>query len=198
MCPGARTAGLGGPCGRMNRKKIRHSEMAALITMRRVICRFAMAGRWRREGGRRWCRQASEPSGAWDEGWTGSALARAKIKIQLESRRNSCRRGDLSSKKSPFHVSGSRKGGLVMTGLFFLYNTRTSSYLSLFLFICSIMPTVATPSSRRSDQRLVESLLISLPCHFTISDPPRVYPGEGLGETQRVRVTCMNKKSPDR
>lgn len=52
MCPGARTAGLGGPCGRMNRKKTRQSEIAALITMRRVICRFAMAGRTKWEGER--------------------------------------------------------------------------------------------------------------------------------------------------
>lgn len=36
-------AGLGGPCGRMKRKKIRHSEIAALVMMRRVIWRFAMA-----------------------------------------------------------------------------------------------------------------------------------------------------------
>jgi len=49
MCPGARTAGLGGPCGRIKRKKTRHIEIAALMAMRRVICRFAMAGRIARE-----------------------------------------------------------------------------------------------------------------------------------------------------
>lgn len=70
------------------------------------------------EGGRReMCRQASEPSGSWDEGWTGSVLAHGGIKVQQESRKNCCRRDELSSKKSPFNVSGATKGGLVMAAV---------------------------------------------------------------------------------
>lgn len=48
--PGARTAGLGGPCGRIKRKNMRHSAIDALVTMRRVICRLAMFG----AGGGEW------------------------------------------------------------------------------------------------------------------------------------------------
>jgi hypothetical protein len=44
MWPGARMAGLGGPCGRMKMNKIRHSEIAALVIIRRVSWRFAMMG----------------------------------------------------------------------------------------------------------------------------------------------------------
>lgn len=44
MWPGARTAGLGGPWGRMKRKNMRHSAIDALVIMRRVICRLAMFG----------------------------------------------------------------------------------------------------------------------------------------------------------
>jgi hypothetical protein len=60
MWPGARMAGLGGPCGRMKRKKIRHSEIAALVMMRRVSWRFAMVG-----GGKEG-RQASDRGSTWD------------------------------------------------------------------------------------------------------------------------------------
>lgn len=42
MCPGARTAGLGGPCGRMKRKKTKNIEITVLMAMRRVIDRLAM------------------------------------------------------------------------------------------------------------------------------------------------------------
>lgn len=35
--PGARMAGLGGPCGRRKRKKTKHSAITVLVTMRRVI-----------------------------------------------------------------------------------------------------------------------------------------------------------------
>lgn len=38
-------AGLGGPWGRINRKKSRQIEIAALMAMRRVICRLAMSDR---------------------------------------------------------------------------------------------------------------------------------------------------------
>lgn len=71
MCPGARMAGLGGPCGRMNRKKTRHIEIAALMMMRRVICRLAMAG----------CKVENCARGRWTSpqpdkmNWTGCSLA---------------------------------------------------------------------------------------------------------------------------
>lgn len=42
ICPGARIAGLGGPWGRMKRKKTKNIESAALMAMRLVICRLAI------------------------------------------------------------------------------------------------------------------------------------------------------------
>lgn len=42
MCPGARIAGLGGPCGRINRTNMRKIAIEALTKMRRVIWRLAM------------------------------------------------------------------------------------------------------------------------------------------------------------
>lgn len=47
MWPGARTAGLGGPWGRMKRKKTKNIEITALMAMRRVIDRLAMAAEGR-------------------------------------------------------------------------------------------------------------------------------------------------------
>lgn len=68
MWPGARTAGLGGPCGRMKRKKMRHSVIAALVIMRRVICGFAMLGL--RRG-----------TGSWGEAMSPSVRSRGQLAL---------------------------------------------------------------------------------------------------------------------
>lgn len=51
-------AGLGGPWGRMKRKKTRHIEITVLMAMRRVICRLAMSAEERGD-----CRQVTVSTG---------------------------------------------------------------------------------------------------------------------------------------